>query len=352
MASNLSVATRTFVEKVWKSHIAYGMPLLTRLLERGQIFPGGTQFEQVAETADMESLVQYYGPNDPLVGGSKELLEKPKWSRAYATLPILKTIDEEIMNAPAGDAQLVAIAKNYAKTGLRSLKQSLNKHFYGNAGDAEIDSLHTLPQGLCSALKEDNTYGGLTRTGSTVNEWFQSADYAAWDTAASMNKASLWNWLDSIMEFVEGPGDVLIIMGPTLYQRLKGQMEAFHSYEPEGNAASQGFDSMRIDGYEIAKDWRLDRLVETDIKGRDGTTNIGLAGVGSTVGSTFVFVLNLNTINFRYASIGGGGPFSMSDFFLQDQVEGGSEKWLARLKFKGNLMVEQPNANLLRSNIT
>ena len=168
MASNLDVATRTFVDKTWRSQIKYGMPLFTRLMERGRVFPGGTQYEQVDEVQDLESLVQAHGPNDALVGGSKDVLDKPKWSRAFLQLPIEKTIDEEIMNAPAGDAQLVKIAQNYSKLALRSMQQKMNKYFYGNAGDAEIDSTHTFPQGLCSALKEDNTYGTLSRSGSTT----------------------------------------------------------------------------------------------------------------------------------------------------------------------------------------
>lgn len=352
MASNLSVATRTFVDKTWRSQISYGMPLFTRLMERGRVFPGGTQYEQVDEVADLEGLVQAHGPNDALVGGSKDVLDKPKWSRAFLQLPIEKTIDEEIMNAPAGDAQLVKIAKNYSKLALRSMQQKMNKYFYGNAGDAEIDSTHTLPQGLCSALKEDNTYGTLSRSGSTTREWWQSADYAAWDTAATMNKDNLWKWLDFVREFMDGPEDMLIIMGSTLFRRLKGQMEAFHGYEPSNNTAKQGFESMTIDGVEIVSDWRLERLKETDLKGRDGSTNIGLDGVTSSVGSKFVFVLNLNTMWISYTPGSSGSPFDLSEFFLQDKIIGGTEKWLSRLKWKGNLIVEQPNANLLRSNVT
>tara|TARA_R100000808_G_scaffold11393_1_gene29271 strand:- start:7713 stop:8765 length:1053 start_codon:yes stop_codon:yes gene_type:complete len=350
MATNLVNATRVFVNKAWKSHISYGMPLLTRLMERQQIFPGGLQYEMIGEVADTESLVQEYGPNDPLVGGSKEILEKPKWNRAYITIPVEKTVDEDVINAPEGDGKLIDTAEVIAKNALRSMKQLMYKRIYGSANDAEIDTYHTYLQGLCSALDTDKTYGGLTRATSVTNEWWQAADYAAHDTAATISKSNLWNWLDSVREFTEGSDDILIIMGSTLYNRMKAQMEASNSYEVSGNAAKQGFRSMSLDGYEIAEDLRLERLTGADVEHRDGS-DAGLDGTTADVGSTYVFVLNLNTWSLRYTDRA-GSPFDMSDFFDQDKLIGGLEKSLARIKWKGNLICEQPNANLMRTAIT
>ena len=68
--SNLTESTREFIDKTWRSAISYQIPLFTRLSERGQMVAGGIQYEQIVEIADSKSLVQTYGPNDPLDGGS------------------------------------------------------------------------------------------------------------------------------------------------------------------------------------------------------------------------------------------------------------------------------------------
>jgi hypothetical protein len=296
-------------------------------------------------------LVQTYGPNDGLDGGSVEIMDKPHWHACYMQIPVEESVDERVMNAPKGDAQLVALRDKIVKNALKSFKWKMNKYMYGSAGDNTIDSTHTNLQGLCSALKEDQAYGSLTRTGSTTNGWWQSADEAAWDTAAAINKTNLDEWLDLVMEYADSPQDLLVIMGPTLWRRLKAQFEASHTYTPMATVAKQGFQSMEYNGVEIAKDWSLDRMTETSVTDYAGTS-VGLDGVSSAVGTSFVFVLDLSTWHLRYYQDSDGGPFEMSDFFAQDKLIGGVEKKLARIKWKGQLTCDAPNRNLLRSNIS
>jgi len=349
--SNLTESTRELIDKTWRSAITYQMPLFTRLSERGQMIPGGLKYEQIVEIADSESLVQTYGPNDGLAGGTADIMDKPSWVATYMTVPVEESVDERIMNAPKSDAQLVSLRDKIAKSALRSLKQVMNKYAYGVSGDNTIDSRHTNLQGLCSALVEDKQYGSLTRTGSTVNEWWQSADYAAWDVAAAINKTNIDEWLDAVMEYADSPQDLLVLMGPTLYRRLKAQFEASNSYTPKATVAKQGFTSMEYNGVEIAKDWSLDRMTDTSVTDYTGT-NVGLSGVGSAAGTSFVFVLDLSTWHLRYYQDADTGPFEMTEFFAQDQIIGGVEKKLARIKWKGQLTCDMPNRNLVRSNVS
>jgi len=350
MADNLTEATREFIDRTWRSAITFGMPLFTRLMERQQVIPGGLEYEQIVEIADQESLVQVYGPNDPLVGGTKDIMDKPHWHAAYLTIPIEESVDERIMNLPKTDAQLIGIRDKISKSALRSLKQRLAKYMYCSAGDTEIDSKHTHPQGLCSALREDTTYGSIARTSSAFG-WWQAADEDNWDTAYSINKTNIDNWIDQVVEYADSPQDLMILMGPTLYRRLKAQFEAANAYEVKGTLAAQGFESMTYNGVEIVKDFLLDRITSTSIS--IGGTGIGLDRSGIYAGTQAVFVLDMSTWHLRYfEDPQHGGPFDMTEFFNQSKLIGGVDKSLARIFWKGNLTCDMPNRNLMRLNVS
>jgi len=357
MASNLEEATREYVDLRWKSAVSYGMPLLTRMLEREQMWPGGLKYQQVVENADQEILVQEYGPNDGLTGGSVDLFDKPEWLAAYLQIPVEIDVDERVMNLPKTDAQLINIRDKVGENALRSLKQWMNKRIYGSANDSEIDSRHTYLQGIVSALLKDRTYGTITRTSaSNTNNFWQAADYDEESTAAVINKTNLDNWIDSVVEYADSPQDLLIIMGPTLWNRLKAIMDAQNAWEVKGQMATQGFTSMTYNGVEIAKDHTLDRMTSRGYTGgrtnhKDGT-GAGLDGSGSYTGDQFVFVLDLSTWHLRYFQDEETGPFEMTDFFQQDKIIGGKEMKMARFKWKGNLTCDLPNRNLMRTNVS
>lgn len=373
MASNLTQATREMMDKTWRSAVSYGSPLLTRLLERKQVIPGGLYYEQIYESANMKSLVQEYGPNTPLTGGSKEIMAKPKWYVAFLQCPVEESVDERIMNAPKTDAQLIRIRDKIAQGAVKAIKYKMLDRIYSCAVDNEIDSQHTYLQGLPSALfpceasptaaSTAQYYGGIARTTTTNAEW-RAADDTNWDTAYAINKTNLDTWLDAAMEYDEEAGQYLVLMGTTLYNRLKSQFEAQNVYTPKANKAKQGFDSMEYNGVEIAKDRYLDRMLYTTTlhntakhyagQTSTATTNSGLTGLSTYAGTQYVFVLNLDTWHLRYYedAEGGTGPFEMTEFFQQDQVEGGVEKSLARVKWKGNLTCDMPNRNLMRANVS
>jgi len=360
MASNLTQATRELLDKTWRSAISYGIPLFTRLAERDQIIPGGIRYEQIYESADMKSLVQWYTTNTPLTGGSKEIIEKPHWHAAYVQCPVEEDVDERVMNAPSSDAQLIKIRNKIAKGALMGIKYSMADWMYGCAGDTDFDATHTRLQGLCSALMEDKLYAGIDNTGTSYEEW-QPADEDNWDAAYAINKANLDAWLDAVSEFAEDGQDILILMGTTLWRRLKQQFEASNIYTPKANRAKQGFDSMEYNGVEIAKDHLLERMTQTGPKKHgtaDGTMTVGGSNYGlcgdSKTGDAFVFVLDLKTWHLRYFEDkeGGTGPFEMTDFFDQDKILGGVEKKLARIKWKGQLTCDMPNRNLMRAAVT
>jgi hypothetical protein len=382
MASNLTQATRAFIDKTWKSAVGFSSPLFTRLIERKQVLKGGTQFEQVYESSDDQSLVQRYGPNDRLEGGSKEFITRPHWHVALMQTPLEQDVDEAIMNAPPGDTQLVNLAEKKAARAITALKNECMDLMYSCMVDNEIDSRHTYMQGLPSALIYDLQYGGLTRTGTTTNPTWQAADAAASEAAATLNPYNLDTWIDSCVEYAQDRADFLIVMGQTLFNQFKRVLDANNEYRVEGTVAKQGFESIIWNGVEIAKDFHLDRMTYLGATNNQGShtinhksaTDVG-AGGGSIVsagltgysvhsgGEKFVFVLDLNTWHLRYTfqspkggsnakERAGNSIFTLSDYFAQDQIEGGVEKSLARAKFKGNLTCDLPNRNLMRTYVS
>jgi len=365
MATNLTVATRTLYDLTWKSQITYGMPILRRLLERKRMRMGGIWVSNINETADSESLVQEYGPEDGLDAGSKTIMGTSKWNIAFMQCPIEETIDEEIMNRPEGDTQLVKIRDKVTASTQRGMKIRMAKRIWGCASDTEIDDKHTLLQGIPSALYND-TYGGVARTTSS-NAYWMSADAGASKvnitTAVSISKRQIWEWIDSVKYYHEGPGSLLIVMGSTLFRSLKAEMEASNSYKPQGNAdalaAKQGFRSIYIDGYEVAEDPFLDTLEEDSCSLKSGADGciIGEQSEAYTGAST-IALIHLDSWVFRYvkASNSSGNTadpmFTVTDYFDQSVLPAGKEKKLARVKGKFNLECHQPNANLLRVNVS
>ncbi len=378
---DLIASTREYMDKTWRSMVSYGMPLFYRLQERDQFVPGGIEFKQVYQAADFDSLVQEYGPNDGLRGGSKQLLKTPKWMISKMQCPVEITDDVEIMNDGAGpnEIQIVDLSKRYGDAAIKALKTTWNQRMYGCATDTEIDERHTLVQGIPSALfpptsgvTVGSTYGGIGRTTSANREW-AAADYANTYTSYTLSQAVLDGWINQVMYFNDNPTDLLILMGPTLWDALAQEFRSNQFYKGYATMAEQGFESMKYNGIEIAKDLALDRMTPTGLA-NFGTSNgkilhkSAVTAVGSStsaglfgdatyngssgyLGSSMVFILDLKTWHVRYYSKGGEGPFELGDFFDQSKVDNGKEVKLARAKWKGNLTCDAPNRNMARANV-
>lgn len=379
---DLVASTREYMDKTWRSMVSYGMPLFYRLQERDQFVPGGIEFKQIYQAADFDSLVQEYGPNDGLTGGSKKILKTPKWMIAKMTCPVEITDDVRIMNDGAGPdcIQICDLAEKYGNAAIKALKLRWNQRLYGCAVDTEIDERHTYVQGIPSALfpptpgvTAGSTYGGIARTTSANREW-AAADYGNTYTSYTLNQYQLDVWMDEVMKFNEDPSDYLIVMGPTLFNSLKLEFRGSQIYDGYATMAKQGFESMMYSGVEIAKDRSLDRMTPTGLNefgtsngkilhkssttAEGASTSAGLFGDatynGSSayIGSSMVFLLDLKTWHVRYYKKGNEGPFEMGDFFDQSKVDGGKEVDLARTKWKGNLQCDAPNRNMARANVT
>jgi len=366
MASNFLQGTRELIDKTWRSSITYGDPLLTRLMDNDQVLAGGTQIEQIYESANYKSVVQEYGPNTGLVGGKKEIIERPHWHYAHMQCPVEEDLNERLLNLPDTDARLVKLREKIAGAAVKGIKYQILDRIYGCAVDNELDAQTTYLQGLCSALfpcesaaSTAQTYGGIARTTTVNTEWCAASD-SAWDTAYAMNKNNIDTFLSACREFDEDGGKYIVLCGTTLYNRFKQILEASNMYTVKGTRASQGFDSMEYSGVEITEAPYLDRIVYTTTShnasqalGGTGTgTTAGLTGVDTYAGTQALFVLNLDTWHLWYSEdTEGSGPFELTDFVRQSDIEGGVDKMLARVYWHGNLTCDMPNRNMYRANM-
>lgn len=369
MADNLTELTREHINRTFTTAIRRTKsPVLIELIRRKQIIPGGTVFKGITEKADYASLHQFHGPDTPLDGGSKEIHAKPQWNVAFGQIPHEMGVDTRIMNLPKGDHQLQDVAVRDGDNIIYSVGKILAQLVYSSMEDSEEDATHTRMQGLISALIENRTYAGITRSGAT-NEYWQSADYANWDTAVTISKANISDWLDAVLEFADNPQDIMIVLGTTLFNSLKREFEASGIYDNDGvDMAKQGFSSMMYEGYKIVKDFWLERQTATTFThgpnaGTPGA-NAGMDGSGSYTGAQAAFVLDMSTWNLRYWPTNEdtsdaqtqtdewAGYIEVTQPFDQSKIIGGVEKTLRRFKYKMNLTCDLPNRNLYRANVS
>lgn len=363
MASNLITATRDIWKSSCRRQLAYGMPLLSRLLKFKKVKPGGLQVAQNVETVFNDDLVTEPGPRTALPGGKKDYLGTMKFNTSTFMYPLERSHQEKTMNYKPGDWQLTNLAKKDVRQGMSSIKIRMNKRIWGCAGDTELDAYTTYCQGIGSACKPDTTYGTVDRSS---NSWAQPASVldsaTAYKTAVSLTRNWLRTQLTYLNLYAQGAGPIVIILGSTLYNVLKQEFESFHEYKTTGDMAAQGFRSMELDGYEVLEDPYLDYLTVSSCELGDSSNGCLMGDVSGVTytGKNVVAILNLDTWEYRYipgVAIDGAAQddemmAEITDYFDQSQIEGGQRKDLARIYVDGNLCCEQPNLNTMFINVT
>ena len=264
--ADLSKATRELFIRSLVNEVYMQTPIVEDIQARNQItIRGGTSIQRLTDTAEIDDLMQEYTANTALQDQKKTTLQKPSFTIKYAQLPLRYDVDEELQNVYAGsEEKLLDLADHLARKGQRATKLWLEKKLF-NAGSftAATDSGTTF-QSLVSALKHDNTYGTLTRSLSGgTNDWWQAADPSGLvenintttqTTAANLTINNLRKWISEtdVAQFMETTDDLYVAMCPTLFNKLRAEMEGKMQYKPTGDTAKQGFNKMNLDGHTIA----------------------------------------------------------------------------------------------------
>jgi len=341
--ADLSKATRELFVRSLVNQVYMQTPFVEDLQRRNQItYSGGTDVKRLIDTGEIDDIMQEYTANTALQDQKKTTLAKPSFTMKLAQLPLRYDVDEQLQNIEAGnEEQLLDLASHLSSKGQRATKLWLNKKMF-NAGSTTGESDGgTKFQSLISALDHDSTYGTLARSLSGgTNDYWQSADPAglvesittsSQDTAANLTISNLRKWINEtdIAHYMESVDDLYIMMCPTLFNKLRAEMEGKMQYSaPKGDKASQGFNKMELDGHTIVSEPYLQ------------TT--------STM-KTWLFILNMRHWELRIHT---SRNFKVTDFKWQGEQSNGFDFYLARILIAGNLVNWKPNGNLWLSNVS
>lgn len=346
--SDLTEATRELFVRSLKKEVFLRMPFYEELEKRNLItFKGGKYIERLTDMDEMDDLAQAYTTNETLTDEAKDMLAKPRFEWKKFQIPIRYDGDWEIQNENAGsEEQLLDLVGFLVKKAQRAARLKMMKSAF-NAGSTtpRTDGGKEF-QSLVSALNHDNTYGTLSRTLSTnTRNWWQGADPAgltaggitsSQDTATNLTISNLRKWINetSVAHYMEAKSDLLIVMCPTLFNKLRAEMESKSIYNTDLNkaiandTANVGFNKMILDGHTV---------VDVPYLQESATTR------------SWVFILNLNDFELRIST---ARNFKMTEFKWQGQNTNGVDYFLSRILVAGNLINWKPNGSIWLRNVS
>ena len=340
--NDLSNATRELFIRSLVDEVYMATPVVEELQRRNQItYTGGKHIERLVDTAEIDDLMQEYSANSALTDEAKDTLEKPRFTWKYAQLPLRYGVDEYTQNILAGsEEQLLDLADHLVQKGHNATRLWLNKKIFNSGSETGVADGAVSFQSTVSALDHDSTYGTLTRSWSGgTNDWWQGADPAALnsnvsssaqDTAYNISISNLRKWIteSDVSHHMKSPQSLYICMCPTLFNKLRAEMEAKVQYKPTGDTQKQGFNKMDLDGHTIV--------------------SVPYLQTTSTM-RNWVLILNLDYWELRMHT---ARNFKMTDFEWQGKNSNGHDFWLARILISGNFICWKPNSSMALFNVS
>jgi len=340
---NIEVSTRKLWVKTAVDQVLFKMPLYARILMGGgvrQSVTGGNMITRPVITDDLEDLGQDYDENDQLQGGSKTLLDAPSFLWKNFQIPVTYGPKEEFENAGGSETQTLDLTTLLVERATYSARKHMYKLMYDTAATPTSTDSGKKFQSVVQALDHDTTYGHLTRSQSAgTRNWWQSSDindiYAGnastQGTAYACSIETVRKMIDAVAERVPvgQESEFLGVCGPANYLTLKSWVQTEHGKTNfTGPMAKYGFDSIMIDNVEFVKDPYLK------------TGNI-------TDSHKWMFLFHVPSWNLYLHP---RRSFLFTGFRWQGDIEGGYDRWLARIMCRGNLVCWQPQANIWLSN--
>jgi hypothetical protein len=350
---DLSLATRELFVRSVKHQVFMQTPILEELERRNKItYSGGKYIERLVDTGEVDELGQAYTANEPLTDEKKDTLEKPRFNFKLYQHPMKYDVDEYLQNhEAASDVQLLDLAEHLVRKSQRGIRLALRNMLYNvnpktqTGSETGVGDSSKFFQSLLSALDHDVTYGGITRTlSSSTNSWWQGADpsgqpnqgvtVSTQNTAANITISNLRKWIVPIEQYMEKMSDLYCIMCPTLWNKLRAELEAKGQLKDGLNQDKirYGIQSFSIDGMEVVKDPYLEKGW-----GSSGTTE------------NWVFILNLNDWELR---IHNARNFKQTEFKWQGENANGFDYYLARILLAGNFLCWKPNGSMWLQNVS
>lgn len=340
--NDLEKATRELFVRSYVDQIHMRTPFLEELQRRHQVtHKAGKYIERLVDTEDTDDLVQTYTVNDSLTDDRKETLEKPRFTWRKSQMPVRHNADEELENFQGdNEVQLLDLSAFLVKKAQDGMRKWLAKQMFNTGSTTPVaDGDKTNWQSLVSALNHDTTYGRLARSfSSDINDYWQGSDPAgllenvsssSQDTSYTLTKGNLAKWINEtdVSDSMDQPEDLMIMMCPTLYDKLRAEFEA-HSIYKGGLKQSQGITSMMFDGHEIVSIPYLQR---------------------SSTMRSWVFIMNLKHWELRIHT---RRNFKFTGMKWQGDVANGYDYWLGRILLQGNLVCWHPKGSLWLSAVS
>lgn len=341
--ADLTKATRELFMDSLLSQVFRQTPVVEKLQRENQIkYTGGTSIQRLIDVDEIDDLMQEYTTNEPLTDSKKTTLQKPSFTWRKGQLPLRYDCDEELENILSGDdeIQLLDLAEQLVKKGHRGTKLWLESRMFNSGSATPVADGSKVFQSFVSALNHDTTYGGISRSFSAgTNDYWQGADPAglgqsitssSQDTAYNLTISNLRKWIteSDVSHHMEVPTDLYIPMCPTLYNKLRAEMESKMIYKPTGDVQKQGFNSMELDGHTIA--------------------SVPFLQTTSTM-QNWVFILNTAFWELRIHT---ARNFKMTDFKWQGENANGFDYYLARILVSGNFICWKPNSSMWLSAVS
>lgn len=341
MATDLDLATRELFERTLVDQVFYGLPFLEELQRRRQItYTGGKYIERLVDTAEIDDQGQDYTANEPLTDAKTNTLEKPRFQWKRSQLPLRYDVDEELQNVGAdNEVQLLNVAEHLVTKGQRGVKVRLSKQLFNDGSTTPVADTGKKFLSLVSALNHDTAYGGISRTlSSDTNDWWQGSDPAgllesisssSQDTQVNLTLYNLRKWINetNVAHNMEAEDDLYIMMCPTLWDKLAGEMESRLSGYKPSPYQRQGIRKMDFDGHQVVSVPYLQKSATT---------------------KTWLFICNMKYWELR---IHAKRAFKLTDFEWQGKVTNGYDFMLARILWSGNFVTWKPSASLWLSNV-
>jgi len=342
--SDLTKATRELFVRSLKDEVAMATPVWEELQRRNQVtYSGGTSIKRLVDTDTMEDLVQEYSANDALTDEKKTTLQKPEFTWKLAQMPLRYDVDEYLQNITAGkEEQLLDLAQFLTTKGQQAVKRKMDQLMWNSGSVTPILAASKSFESIISALNHDTAYGTLSRSFSAgTNDWWQGADPAglgevvtssSQDTATNLTISNLRKWINesSIAHHMLTPSDLNVYMCPTLFNKLRAEMESKLIYkEPTGDGSvDQKLLKMKLDKHTIV--------------------SVPYLQTSSTM-KTWVVIMNMADWELRIHT---ERNFKMTDFKWQGDQSNGYDYWLARILWSGNLVCWKPNGSMWLSAVS
>jgi len=347
--ADLDIATRELFIRTVKDQVFMRTPFIEELMKRSQVtYRGGKTLERLVDRDELTDQGQAYTANQALVDNKKDVLTKPSFSWKNYQQPMRYDVDEYANNILAdNEEQLLDLAEHLVKKAQRGIKLALQRMVFnvnpklGTGSETGVADNSAYFQSLLSGLDHGVTYGGLSRTLGGANGWWEGSDpegrpdvvtTSSQNAAYNMTIANIRKFIIPIQEYMDSMGDILIVVCPSLYNKLRAEMQSYQIYNPVPDTMNFGFQKMVLDGMTVMSVPYLENGY-----GSSGTTE------------NWMFLINLADWELRIHT---ARNFMQTPFVWQGEISNGFDFWLARILLRGNLVCWKPNGSMWLQNVS